>query len=118
MSVNNTDSRPGHRKALQIILYIVIGVLVLLQYPLWFGSGGLYAVWELQHEITVQQAENAKLRERNAVLEAEVSDLKQGYAAIEQRARAELGMVKKGETFYQVIQTPNETEKKPPRASR
>ena len=99
----SNDSRFGNKKVLRIILYVVGGLLVLLQYPLWFGSGGVFAVWQLQREIAAQQAENTKLRERNAALNAEVSDLKQGSTAIEERARTELGMVKKGETFYQVI---------------
>jgi len=100
------DSRVGKPKLLRIVLYVVAVLLLLLQYPLWFGSGGVFAVWQLQREINAQQAENAKLRERNAVFEAEVNDLKQGSAAIEERARNELGMVKKGEAFYQVVGNP------------
>jgi cell division protein FtsB len=88
------------------LLFGLFGLLLALQYPLWFGSGGLLAVWKLQREIDQQLAENARLRERNATLEAEVNDLKQGVAALEERARTELGMVKKGETFYQVIEKP------------
>ncbi len=98
-----SDSRFSNTKILRIILYVVGGLLLVLQYPLWFGSGGVFAVWQLKREIATQQLENTKLRERNAVLEAEVSDLKQGSTAIEERARTELGMVKKGESFYQVI---------------
>ncbi len=99
----SSDGRFSNQKILRIILYVVGGLLLLLQYPLWFGSGGVFAVWQLKREIAVQQTENTKLRERNAALDAEVSDLKQGSAAIEERARSELGMVKKGETFVQVI---------------
>ncbi len=87
----------------KLLIYTLIGLLVILQYPLWFGSGGVLTLWRLNREIAAQKADNAQLKERNAALEAEVSDLKQGYEAIEERARAELGMVKKGETFYQVI---------------
>lgn len=86
---------------------LIIGagaILLLLQYPLWFGSGGLLTLWQLQREIDHQRAENARLKERNEALEAEVADLKQGLAAIEERARNELGMVKKGETFFQVVE--------------
>ena len=87
------------------LLIVGVGaILVLLQYPLWFGSGGLLTLWQLQREIDHQRAENARLKERNQALEAEVADLKEGLAAIEERARSELGMVKKGETFYQVIE--------------
>ncbi len=95
-------------KLVKIITYALIGILVLLQYPLWFGSGGVLAVWRLNREITAQQQENAGLKDRNLALEADVNDLKQGLDAIEERARMELGMVKKGETFYQVIEEPRD----------
>lgn len=75
-----------------------------LQYPLWFGDGGALRLWRLEREIAAQEAENAQLRERNAALEAEVVDLKSGLEAVEERARAELGMIKKNETFYQVVE--------------
>jgi cell division protein FtsB len=90
----------------RIILYALGGLLLLLQYPLWFGSGGIVSLWQLQQEIGSQQTENAQLRERNQTLTAEVTDLKSGYDALEERARRELGMVKKGEVFYQVIERP------------
>lgn len=93
--------------ARRAIFFGLIGVLILLQYPLWLGSGGVYAVWKLRHEIGAQREENASLRERNQTLAAEVVDLKQGLAAIEERARMELGMIKQGETFYQVIEDPD-----------
>jgi FtsZ-binding cell division protein ZapB len=67
---------------------------------------GLLEVRQLREEIAVQQQENAELRERNAALEAEVTDLRQGLAAIEERARSELGMVVRGETFYQLVEEP------------
>jgi cell division protein FtsB len=92
--------------ARRTILFGLAGLLILLQYPLWFGSGGVYAVWKLRREIAAQREENASLRERNQTLAAEVVDLKQGLAAIEERARIELGMIKQGETFYQVIEEP------------
>ncbi|GAB4509631.1 MAG: cell division protein FtsB [Sulfuricaulis sp.] len=87
----------------KIATYALLGILVLLQYPLWFGDGGVIAVWRLNREIAVQQKENALLKDRNQTLEAQVNDLKQGLEVIEGRARSELGMVKKGETFYQII---------------
>lgn len=90
----------------KIAAYVLIAILVLLQYPLWFGDGGVIAVWQLKREIAAQQKENEQLRERNRALEAQVNDLKQGLEVIEGRARSELGMVKKGETFYQVIDAP------------
>lgn len=89
---------------MKIALYILAGVLLGLQYPLWLGDGGLLSYWKLRKEISVQKTENALLRERNAALEAEVRDLKEGHEALEERARAELGMVRRGETFYQLIE--------------
>lgn len=92
----------------KVTTYVLLGILVLLQYPLWFGTGGVVAVWRLNREIAAQLQENAKLKDRNQALEADVDDLKQGLDAIEERARTELGMVKKGEVFYQVIEQPQE----------
>jgi cell division protein FtsB len=92
---------------------IVIGLIALLaglQYALWFGDGGWLTSWRLKQEIETQKQENAKLQERNHALAAEVVDLKQGLDAVEERARAELGMIKKGETFYQVVD-PRKEEK-------
>jgi cell division protein FtsB len=78
-------------------------MLLLLQYRLWFGDGSVREVSRLQSEITAQQSQNARLRERNRTLAAEVQDLKKGTTAIEERARTDLGMVGKSETFYQVV---------------
>jgi cell division protein FtsB len=89
---------------MKALIAILIALLLLLQYKLWFGDGNLREVWQLQAAIEAQKKENDKLRERNAALEAEVQDLKQGLEAIEERARSELGMIKKGETFYQIIE--------------
>ncbi|MCR4331998.1 MAG: cell division protein FtsB [Sulfuricaulis sp.] len=93
-------------KFVKIATYVLLAILVLLQYPLWFGNGGVFAVWRLNREIAAQEQENTQLKDRNQALEADVNDLKQGLAAIEERARMELGMVKKGEVFYQVIEAP------------
>lgn len=60
-------------------------------------------VWTLDDAIAVQVVENTQLKERNQMLAAEVADLKQGYEAVEERARYDLGMIKEGETFYQVV---------------
>lgn len=86
--------------------YLAAGLLillVLLQYRLWFGDGSVREVSRLESEITAQQQRNARLRERNRTLAAEVQDLKKGTTAIEERARTDLGMVGKNETFYQVV---------------
>ena len=81
-------------------------LLALLQYQLWFGVGSVPAAMRLRSQAEGQAAENAGLAKRNAALQAEGADLKQGQAAIEERARSELGMVKKGESFYQIVQAP------------
>ncbi|MDT8384762.1 MAG: cell division protein FtsB [Gammaproteobacteria bacterium] len=78
-------------------------LFVLLQFKLWLGEGGIKDVWALDNAKALQVAENASLKERNQTLIAEVADLKQGYEAIEERARYDLGMIKEGETFYQVV---------------
>ena len=81
-------------------------VLILLQYPLWFSDSSLPDAWKLQTKIENQQSENQKLEERNRLLKAEVEDLKSGLDVVEEKARTELGLIKKGETYYQVIETP------------
>jgi len=83
-------------------------LLLSLQYRLWVGDGSLAEVWDLYQQVEVQRDENQSLRERNQALEAEVQDLKKGLGAIEERAREELGMIKEGETFYQIIEPPAE----------
>ncbi len=85
------------------LLSLLIALLLLLQYRLWVGDGGVPEVVHLQQEVEKQQQEKQQLEERNASLAAEVSDLKQGLDAIEERARSELGMIRKDETFYQII---------------
>lgn len=88
-------------KALTLIFVILIA---LLQYPLWLGKGSWLKVWDLSRQISEQQAVNAELKTRNNSVDAEVRDLKQGFAAIEERARSELGMIKQDEVFYQVFE--------------
>jgi cell division protein FtsB len=86
------------------LLILLLLLLAYLQYRLWFGDGSLQEVWELHREVDAQREENLQLRERNAALEAEVRDLQQGLDAIEEHAREDLGMVKEGETFYQLVE--------------
>ena len=76
----------------------------LIQNPLWFGKGGWLRVHDLARQVDVQRETNMKLAARNTSLNAEVLDLKQGYDAIEERARAELGMIKQDEVFFQLLQ--------------
>jgi cell division protein FtsB len=94
----------GYVPGVKTILYILTGILLGLQYPLWLGDGGLLALWKLKQEVAAQKLENSGLKERNMALEAEVRDLKEGYEALEERARAELGMVRRGETLFQIIE--------------
>jgi cell division protein FtsB len=87
----------------KLILFLII-LLVYLQYRLWLGDGGLLELWNVHQEVEAQREENARLRERNEALNAQVLDLKQGQDAIEERAREDMGMVKQGETFYQIVE--------------
>lgn len=86
------------------ILTVILGVcLVFLQYRLWVSDQGKREVWRLNQAIEAQTAANAEQRARNSQMLAEVTDLKVGLAALEERARSELGMVGNSETFYQVV---------------
>ena len=81
---------------------VLLVVIVLLQHPLWLGKGGWLRVWDVDRQLTQQREINHQLEMRNAGLDAEVRDLKQGYDAIEERARFELGMIKGDEVFVQL----------------
>ncbi|UXY14280.1 cell division protein FtsB [Chitiniphilus purpureus] len=86
------------------ILAIVLALMImLLQWPLWVGKGSWLRVWQLDQELADKRADNESLRERNAALAAEVLDLKTGTDAIEERARNELGMIRKDEVFFQIL---------------
>lgn len=97
---------------------ILIALIAALQYPLWLGKGSWLRVWEVDHEATQQKEINQKLRARNASLDAEVRDLKQGYEAIEERARSELGMIKRDEIFFQVLEQQKQAASVKPDASK
>ena len=81
-------------------------LFILIQYPLWVGKGGWFRVSELESQVAQQTEKNDQLKARNQTLRAEVIDLKTGSEAIEERARAELGMIKNDEIFVQVIEAP------------
>ena len=85
-------------------LLALLALLAALQAKLWMGDGGLPDARALRHSVEAQRTENLKLEQRNDALSAEVEDLKSGEAAVEERARSELGMVKPGETFYRVVE--------------
>ncbi|UFH50326.1 cell division protein FtsB [Pseudomonas sp. KNUC1026] len=86
------------------LFLILIAVLAGLQHRLWLGNGSFKQAAELKQQIADQQVENERLLERNRVLDAEVVELKKGTETVEERARHELGMVKNGETLYQITQ--------------
>jgi len=88
---------------MKLLIAGLLALFIMLQLILWFGEGSFAEVWQLRKQLEAQQVENDQLRERNAALEAEVRDFKQGLDAIEERARNELGMIKKDETFFQIV---------------
>lgn len=88
---------------LRYLAAVLAALIVLIQYPLWLGKGGWLRVWEVDRQVTARKAKNAELEARNAALDAEVRDLKEGLDAVEERARYELGMVRQDEVFFQVV---------------
>jgi cell division protein FtsB len=88
---------------MRVVTYILLILILLLQYPLWLGKGSWMKVWDMNRRVEAQQAINQKNEKRNALLNADVLDLKSGTEAIEERARRELGMIKKDEKFYQFL---------------
>jgi cell division protein FtsB len=96
---------------MRFLAFVLAALTVLIQYPLWFGKGGWLRVAELEREVQKQRDRNAGLAARNAAMDAEVRDLKQGLEAVEEIARFELGMVRKDEVFFQVVE-PRPAEKR------
>jgi cell division protein FtsB len=88
---------------MKTILIILSIILAILQYRLWFANDGLLKAFHLKHVISEAQAKNDSFAKHNVYLASEISALKKGGDAIENRARSDLGMVKKGEIFYQVV---------------
>ena len=86
------------------LLLVLAGLLAWLQYRFWLGPGNSGEVLVLESQVEHQRRDNEGLQQRNAALAAEVKDLKDGEAAIEERARSELGMIKPGEKFYRVVE--------------
>lgn len=91
------------------LIGILMALLLMLQYRLWIGEGSYGHQIGLQRSIAEQKAENERLRQRNAKIAAEVNDLKSGLDSVEERARKDLGMIKRGETFYMVIEQDQST---------
>jgi cell division protein FtsB len=92
---------------MKLLALVLIALIALVQYPLWLGKGSWLRVWEVDQQIRAQRDINQKLQARNAALDAEVRDLKQGSEAIEERARSELGMIKQDEIFFQILEEPS-----------
>ena len=88
---------------MRLAIAVLLVVLVALQYRMWVAEDGLAEVRRLEAALAAQRDENARLAERNARLSAELQDLKNGLAAVEERARSELGMIGRDETFYQIV---------------
>ena len=87
---------------MRILATLLALLIVGLQYPMWLGKGGWLRVRELDRQVSAQQHVNTELAGRNAALDADVRDLKQGFEAIEERARSELGMIRQDEVFFQL----------------
>ena len=88
--------------------WLLLGLVLLLgwlQYRLWLGDGSWGEVTALQNQVAHQKRDNEGLQQRNDALAAEVEDLKSGEAAVDERARSELGMIKPGEKFYRVVES-------------
>lgn len=103
------------RLVMRLLIPLLIALVAVLQYRLWVGEGSLADVHGLKQEIVAQTAELERLRARNEELKAEVADLQNGEAALEERARDELGMIKPGEAFIQAIERPKPA--RPPETS-
>jgi cell division protein FtsB len=88
---------------MRLITLVLAALLVLIQYPLWLGKGGWLRVSDLDRQVKQVQVKNDELKDRNGKLESEVQDLKSGTEAVEERARFELGMIKKDEVFVQIL---------------
>jgi cell division protein FtsB len=88
---------------MRLIIYSMFGLLIAIQYPLWLGKGGWFKVYEMEQQLKEQKELNQALALRNTKLVGDVNDLKSGTRAIEERARAEHGMIKDGEYFVQIL---------------
>jgi cell division protein FtsB len=89
---------------MRLLAVLLTGLIVAIQYPLWFGKGGWLRVRDIDRQLADQRTKNEALQARNAALDGEVRDLKQGFDAVEERARFELGLVRDGEVFFQIVE--------------
>ena len=101
---------------MRILAYVLIALIVALQFPMWLGKGGWLQVREYDRQVTLQREANARLKARNDALDADVRDLKTGYEAVEERARSDLGMIKHDEVLFQVQTSATARKPSPPPA--
>ena len=88
------------KRTLSTVLMLLLAVL---QYQIWFGKSSVASISALENELEIQRTNNTRLQERNHQMEIEVLDLKNGLEAVEERARAELGLIGPNETFYLIV---------------
>ena len=100
MLARSAFSLLSHMRLISLALAVL---LLLIQYPLWLGKGGMLAVSDMKDQVQLAQVRTDALKARNAKLESEVRDLREGTGAVEERARLELGMIKQNEIFVQVL---------------
>ena len=98
---------------LRIFAAVLLGLMVFLQYRLWFGEGGIAEGVRLQDKIVIEEARNAELKARNDRLAHQVLELQNGHMAVEQHAREELGLVKEGEDYYQFVEPSEPVSQQP-----
>jgi cell division protein FtsB len=89
---------------MKALIVVLVSLLALVQFRLWVGEESLAEVWRLRQAIEQQSSENVLFKGRNQRLEAEVRDLKNGLEAVEERARLELGMIRKDEIYFQIVE--------------
>ncbi len=89
---------------MKALIVLLVSLLALVQFRLWVGEESLAEVWRLRQAIEQQSLENVLFKSRNQRLEAEVRDLKNGLEAVEERARLELGMIRRDEIYFQIVE--------------
>lgn len=85
---------------MKVVGGVLVALLALLQVRLWVSEDGFRGAAQLRGQVAAQREENARLAERNRRLDAEVADLKQGFSALEERARSDLGLIAPNESFF------------------
>ncbi|MFA5663528.1 cell division protein FtsB [Castellaniella sp.] len=94
---------------MRLLCLVLFLLLLVIQYPLWWGKGGWLDLRDLQARVVAQTETNEALLARNNALQAEVHDLADGTSAVEERARGELNMVRPGEYYVQIVPSPDKS---------